>query len=738
MSVASRLNLGLGTRLPLVLQSEAAECGIACLAMISHYHGRAVSLPEVRRKYGVSLKGATLKDVIGIGDQIGFASRPLRLELEELEKLKLPCILHWDLNHFVVLSKLSANSITINDPAAGTRRLTMTEASRHFTGVALELTPTGLFTAAEPAPRVKASQLLGQIRGLNKALLQLLGLAGAIEVFAMLSPFFISWVIDHAIVSADRDLLTTLVIGFGLLLVIRTLVNAARSWMLMGLSASLRVQSSANLFTHLLNLPASYFESRYMGDVMSRFGSHRTILNAITNELIVAILDGLMAVITLAIMFYLAPGLATIVFGGAVLYALLRWATYMPLRRASGEAIVWHARGESHFLETMRGIRAVKLMNGQELRRTQWLNLLVEYINRNLTTQKLRILFQTVNGFLMGSLTLLVVYLGANRVLDGGFSVGLMIAFLAYKDQFISRISDLINRAVDLTMLRLHAERLADIALTAPEPRGFVSSEATATAPMSVKIRNLKFRYSEYEPLVLDDINLDIAAGESIAICGPSGGGKSTLFKLLCGLLKPGSGDILIDGQAIDRLGIENFRKSIGVVMQDDQLFAGSIAENICFFADKRDQAKIEEAAKLGGIHDDIMQMPMGYDTLIGDMGTVLSGGQKQRVLLARALYRNPQILLLDEASSHLDAERERTINEALKRLPMTRIVIAHRHETISAADRVLMLQDGKIEEWAGKPQNLLETRQKNLRLVVKQPRPAGDDQVTSPVESMT
>jgi ATP-binding cassette, subfamily B, bacterial CvaB/MchF/RaxB len=727
MSWADRLNFGWGTRLPLVLQSEASECGLACLSMISQFHGRGLAMPELRRSYAMSMKGATLKDVINVADQLGLSTRPLRLGLDELGMLKLPCILHWDLNHFVVLEKITGSTITINDPAAGTRRLPISEVSRHFTGVALELSPTGLFTSAAPPPRVKASQLLGQIKGLNTALLQLFGLAGAIEIFAMLSPFFISWVIDHAIVSADRDLLTTLVIGFGILLLIRTAVTAARSWMLMGLSASLRVQSSANLFTHLLNLPASYFESRYMGDVMSRFGSHKTILTAITNELVIAILDGIMSVVTLAIMFYLAPSLAFVVLTGAILYALLRWVTYTPLRRASGEAIVWSARGDSHFLETMRGIRAVKLMNGQELRRTQWLNLLVEYINRNLTTQKLRILFQTANSFLMGGLALLVIYLGANRVLDGGFSIGLMIAFLAYKDQFISRISDLINRAVDLTMLRLHAERLADIALTAPEPRSLAVSSQRVAEPLSVSLRNVSFRYSEFEPLVLDNISLDIAAGESVVICGPSGGGKTTMFKLLCGLLKPTSGEILINGQPMDRMGIENFRNHIGVVMQDDQLFAGSIAENICFFADARDQAKIMAAATRAAIHDDIKHMAMSYETLIGDMGTVLSGGQKQRVLLARALYRDPQLLLLDEASSHLDAARERSINEAMKQLPMTRIVIAHRQETIGSASRVLMLQEGQIEEWAGNPENLLEQRKPNLRLVVRRIDLAGE-----------
>jgi ATP-binding cassette, subfamily B, bacterial CvaB/MchF/RaxB len=466
----------------------------------------------------------------------------------------------------------------------------------------------------------------------------------------------------------------------------------------MGLNASLKVQSRANLYSHLLNLPTSYFEARYLGDVMSRFGSQETILQAITGELVEAVLDGLMAAITLVIMLIFAPELALVVLAGAALYALLRWALYTPLRQASAEAIVWSARRDSHLLETLRGIRTVKLFNGQEERRVHWLNLLVETMNRQLTTEKLGLVFRAANGVLLGLLTILVVWLGARRVLDGRLSVGLLIAFLAYKDQFLQRVSELINKAVDLAMLRLHAERLADIALTPPEIRGSRPRPAHIEhRPASIQLRNVSFRYSDYEPWVLKDLSLCVEAGESVAIAGPSGGGKSTLLKLLSGLVQPTQGEILVDGEPLTRIGLENYRSTIGVVMQDDQLFAGSIADNIGFFAERHDPERIEACAKLAAIHDEILAMPMGYDTLIGDMGTVLSGGQKQRVLIARALYRRPRILLLDEATSHLDIARERAVNDALRRLPMTRIAIAHRAETIQAADRVVQIAQGKI-----------------------------------------
>ena len=360
---------------------------------------------------------------------------------------------------------------------------------------------------------------------------------------------------------------------------------------------------------------------------------------------------------------------------------------------------------------TLQGCGIARSVHGQDERRVQWLNLLVETVNRQLTTEKLRLVFRTGNALLLGVLMIVVVWLGARRVLDGGFSIGLLLAFIAYKVQFLQRISELINKFVDLQMLRLHTERLADIALTAPEPRTLPTrSPDTDVLPATIELRNVSFRYSEHEPWVLKDITLRIPAGASVAIAGPSGGGKSTLLRLLCGLLQPTRGEILVNGEPLNRVGLDNYRAMLGVVMQDDQLFAGSIADNICFFSDRPDVARIEECARLAAVHDDVMAMPMGYATLIGDMGTVLSGGQKQRVFIARALYRRPSILLLDEATSHLDIEREKAVNEALRVTLMTRVVVAHRPETIRASERVISLVNGVLTDGGPAPRAALVT----------------------------
>lgn len=688
-----KLALGWRRRLPMVLQTEAAECGLACLAMLAGYHGAPSEISELRRRLSVSLKGINLADLVRMAERVGFAARPLRAELEELRSLHLPCIVHWEMNHFVVLESVGRDSVVIHDPAVGVRRLGMAEASKHFTGVALELTPTGSFQPAQPAPRVSMRSVLGRIVGLRGALLQLFALALAIEIFAVISPFFMQWVVDHALLAADRDLLLVLALGFGLLMLLRTTVSAMRGWIGIALGATLKVQSRANLFTHLISLPTAYFEARHIGDVMSRFGSQESILQALTTDVIETVLDGLLAVITLAIMFAFSPALTAIVLMGAAAYGLLRWVTYMPLRHASVEAIVWGARRDSHFLETMRGIKAIKLFNGQGWRRAQWLNLLVETVNRQLTTQKLRLLFRIGNSLIIGALAILVVWLGAHRVLDGAMTVGMLLAFIAYKDQFLSRISNLIDRAVDLTMLRLHAERLADIALTAPEVReARAVSEKVRATPVSIELRNVRFRYSDNDPWILDGLNLRIEAGETVAITGSSGCGKTTLLKILASLLQPVEGQVLIDGEPLGHIGQEQWRSMIGVVMQDDQMFAGSLADNICFFDDRPDQQRIETCARLASLHDEIRAMPMGYHTLIGDMGTVLSGGQKQRALIARALYRQPGVLLLDEATSHLDVHNERAVSAAIRATAVTRVIVAHRPETIRSADRVIDL----------------------------------------------
>lgn len=698
MAIFDSLALRFGRRLPIIQQTEAAECGIACLAMVAGYHGCHNDLREMRQRFNVSLKGITLKQLIQAAQQLGMATRPLKLGLNDLPKLRTPCILHWDFKHFVVLKSVSRRGAVIHDPAHGIRKLDLAALSRSFTGVALELWPDTDFQKKEAKPSLRLLGMLGKVSGLYRSLGQVLLLSLALEVFALVSPFFMQWTIDNVIPSNDRDLLTTLLIGFGLMMLMQQAISAVRQWVGMHMGTLLNVQWRANVFTHLLNLPTQYFEKRHLGDIVSRFGAVDSIQGTLTSAFLVAVLDGLMTVATLAMMFVYSPMLACIAIVCMTLYALVRWAWYQPLRNATEDEIIHAARQQTHFLETIRGVRPLKLFQRQDERRATWLSLLVEQINASLRTQKLGLFYSQVNGLLFGIENLLVMYLGASMVMDGHFTVGMLMAFQSYKGQFDGRVGSLIDKFFELRMLQLQGERLADIVLEPPEQvGGGAPPEVLQQREFSIELRDLRYRYSENEPYVLDGIDLNIRAGESVAIVGPSGCGKSTLINVMLGILPPTGGQIRVAGMELSQIGLDGLRSVVGTVLQDDSLFAGSLAENIAFFDPALDMERVMECARLAAVHDEIMAAPMGYNTLVGDMGTVLSGGQKQRVLLARALYKQPKILFLDEATSHLDVDCERRVNEAIRSLSITRVMVAHRPETIASADRVVLLGAGRV-----------------------------------------
>lgn len=691
--------LHLGPRrshVPVILQAEAAECGLACLAMVAGAHGLDTDLPTLRQRFSLSLKGVTLVEMVRMADALQFNSRALRAEPDELASVQLPCILHWDMNHFVVLVALRGDEAEIHDPGRGLQHIKLAELSRHFTGVVLELQPAPGFVPAQQRQRVTLRQLLGPVRGLKRSLGQIFALALALEVFVLLSPFFMQWVVDGAVVSADRDLVLTLGIGFGLLVAVQAATAAARSWAVLALSASLNLQWLVNVFAHLLRLPVAWFEKRHAGDIWSRFGAVQQIQRTLTTSFIEAVLDGLLVVMTLGMMALYSITLTVVALAAVTGYGLLRWMFYRPLATATEESLVFEARQSSHFLESLRGVQAIKLFNAQGDRQSRFASLVVETMNAQLDVRKLNLMFGVMHRLLFGLERVAVIWLGALLVIDQRLSLGMLFAFVAYKETFAGRVSALVDKAVDLKMLRLQGERLADIVMTAPEAD-------TAVAPRELggglELRDLRFAYADGEPEVLRGLNLKIEAGESVAIVGPSGCGKTTLLKLMLGVHAPTSGEVLVGGVPLTRAGLRAWRDHVGVVMQDEPLFSGSIVDNISFFSAQPDQAWVEQCARVASVHDEIEAMPMGYNTLIGDMGAALSGGQKQRLLLARALYKRPKILLLDEATSHLDVDRERAVNHAIRQLALTRVIVAHRPETIASAGRVVALHEGRVAQ---------------------------------------
>ncbi|WP_147652968.1 peptidase domain-containing ABC transporter [Vulcaniibacterium gelatinicum] len=679
-----------------VIQSEATECGLACLAMVAEAHDLRIGLPELRQRFPLSLKGARLNQLIHIAQQLGFATRPLRLELEDLPKLKVPCILHWDLNHFVVLAKAGASKVTILDPAFGERRLGYDEVSKHFTGVALELTPGADFRPRRAAPAVTVRQLTGPVSGLWRSLALIGLLSVALQAFVLLAPFYVQWVVDQVLVSADRDLLVVLGLGFGLALLLQVGIGLLRGWSVVYLSSRLGLQWMGNVFAHLLKLPLDFFEKRHLGDITSRMASVQAIQKTLTTSFVEALIDGLMAVVTLVMMLIYSWKLALVTLGAVALYLGLRALAYRPVRDRTEQQLVASARQQSHLLETLRGMQSLKVAGGEPLRQAGYANLMADTVNQEVRLARMGLGFNTASQLVFGVERIAVIWIGAVLALSNVFSVGMLIAYLAYKDQFAQRVGALIDKWIEFRMLRLHGERLADIVLTPPEPT-LALPDLPPPADTRIEVSGLSFRYGEGEPWVLKECSFTVEPGESVAIVGASGCGKTTLVKLMLGLMEPTEGRITVGGQDLRRVGPRNIRRIVGAVMQDDQLFAGSIADNISFFDPEADQARIERAARLAAVHEEIAAMPMGYHSLIGDMGSSLSGGQKQRVILARALYREPRILFLDEATSHLDVMRERLVNEAVRNLALTKVIVAHRPETIASADRALILEGGRI-----------------------------------------
>ena len=685
----------LASDIKIIHQSQAGECGLASLAMIANAHGLRIDLAELRRNFSVSLKGAKLGQLIQVAQQLGFSARPLRLDMEHLGQLKLPCILHWDLNHFVVLMKADKAKLTILDPASGKRKLSIDEASKHFTGVALELTPAAQFKLQQAVPAVTPKQLTGPISGLRRSLAIILLLSVTLQVFVVLAPFFMQWVVDQVLVSADKDLLTVLGLGFGLALLLQISIGLLRGWSVVYLSSRLGLQWMGNVFAHVLRLPLDFFEKRHLGDVTSRMASVQAIQQTLTTSFVEAIIDGLMAVVTFGLMLFYSWKLALVTLLAVALYAGIRTLSFRPVRDRTERHLIAGAKQQTHLLESLRGMQSLKIAGEEPHRRSVYDNLMVDTVNNEVQLAKMELGFNSASQLVFGVERIVVIWIGALLAMKSVFSVGMLIAYLAYKDQFAQRMSALIDKWVEFRMLRLHGERLADIVLTPPEESS--TFETLPPADASIDVDNLSFRYADGEPWVLKDLSFSIARGESVALVGASGCGKTTLVKLLLGLLTPASGRIRIGGQDLHKVGPANIRRIVGAVMQDDQLFGGSIADNISFFDPQTDQARVEQAARMAAVHDEIAAMPMGYHSLIGDMGSSLSGGQKQRVILARALYRQPKLLFLDEATSHLDVANEQLVNAAVKQLDVTKVIVAHRPETIASAERVLVMHGGGI-----------------------------------------
>ncbi len=717
-------------RVPVVLQSEAAECGLACMTMIAQYYSDKRDLNALRQSVSVSLRGTTLKDVMRIASDLGFQTRAIKIEMEHLAQLSCPAILHWNMNHFVVLTKVKGKTLTIHDPALGERKLTYSEASKYITGIALEVTPSDTFSPKKSAPRLGLSQFFTRTTGFKRNLLTLFALSIVLQLFALASPYYMQTVVDDVLIYNNDALLKALAIGFALLLIIETFTSGIRKFVILSVSSRLQLQMSASVFKHLLSLPLDYFDKRHIGDVVSRFGSLASIREFLTTGLVTALLDGLMAVITLAVMILYSPKLTLVVVAIMLAYLAVRLGLLPFIKRLTTERIALAALEQSHFMESVRAILPIRVYSQEVQRHGQWQNKLVATLNKDITLGKINIGSALTNQLLFGAENLVVVYIGASLVMEGTLSIGMLLAFMAYKARFVSALDGVANKLIELSMLGVHFNRLSDILLTPSQHKPMslkakddtfekqnvhfsnvdVPKSSTSTSlapnvltpdgastpplldaktrPIALKATALSYRYSETNSWVFKNLMFSVHSGEIVAITGDSGCGKSTMLKCLMGLYPVSEGNIEHPSST---------NPVIASVLQEDTCLSGTIAQNICCFEEAPDLKRMVYVAQLACIHEDIMQMPMQYHSLVGDMGSSLSGGQKQRLLLARALYQEPDILFLDEASSHLDMENEAQINHHLKSLNMTRIIVAHRPQSIAMADKVYRLENGNL-----------------------------------------
>jgi ATP-binding cassette subfamily B protein RaxB len=706
MAVMDDLNFGRTRRLPIIRSAEVAECGLACLAMIAGWHGMAVTLNGLRQLFPPSLAGLSLRGLVEHADRMGFASRAARVEVEDLRHLPLPIIIHWNRSHFVVLKSIGARRAKIHDPAAGVREISLAELSGSFTGVVLELEPSSGFRPVRIGRPLRLSDLASSIRGLRSALFTVLGLSLGLQVLAFGAPLQVQFVIDDVLSRGDTSIIPVMAAAFAVLVCLQAAVEGLRAWAIQATAYTALFQVVSNIVRHLSRLPLSWFEARGVGDIMSRIGSAATIQDTLTRGVVTALLDGAMSLIAGILLFVYSPVLGGVVVAGVAVSLAMTQLAYGSLQQRMQERIAASASEQTHLMETVRAAATIKTMGREAERVADWRAHYAAAMNALASIAKYHAGINASQTLINGLQVVVVLALGASMVIDGRLSAGMLVAFLAFRQIFSDRTTTFINQLVEFRLLGLHLDRLGDIVQAETETPP-ASTVAAFEVTGALTLTDLEFRYGAADRDVLKGVSLVVAPGDFIAISGASGGGKTTLLKIMVGLLTPTGGEIDIDAAPASPERWRHWRTRLGFVSQDDRLLAGTVAENVAFFDPELDMARVREVIGLVGLRADVERMPMQYLTMVGDMGSTLSSGQKQRLFLARALYGDPRILILDEGTANLDETSETLITTLVKSMSITRIVVAHRPAMIHAANRRFIVRDGRLTPLEGPPEQL-------------------------------
>ena len=676
-------------QLPVILQGDVAECGLACIAMILCHHGKQTDLVSIRQEYNVSTRGTSLRFLMEVAGDLGLISRPLRTEIESLKYINLPCMLHWNHKHFVVLKEIRGKKYILHDPALGLVNCDEQELSENFTGVVIESTPAVDFKPIAERKTLSLTSLWEKSAGLTSAVIRVVLLGFLLQCLSIILPLFQQLAVDEAIANRDSSMLIVLVLGFGSVFLVNGILKLLRSLVVIDLSNQFSLQINSNLFRHLLSLPLRYFGVRHIGDIQSRFNSFIPIQSLFIQGLPSILIDGLTAPLLIAFMAFYSFDMVSVTCISVILCSVLIRVLTSKARLLEDKSIRSLAESHSIFIETVRGIAAVKNFGKESTKIGEWSNSLASSINASSNVSRIREFTTFFQEVIYSFEFLIIFYIGAHEVIDGNLTLGMLLAFLAIRLNFNDKLSRLLQISFDIRMLRIHLDRISDLTFTEPEVSNVTKNVPFRDANGSINADGIYFRYGAADPYILEGFNIHIESGQHTVLIGPSGSGKSTLFRLLSGQLFPGQGSISVDNIKLERFGLANFRKQTGIINQGESLFPGTIAQNICFFDEQPSQVRIEECAKIACVDEEILGMPMGYNTLLGETGLGLSGGQVQKVLIARALYSNPKFLFIDEGTSNLDITSERKVSQNIAALGITRISVAHRPEVIQSADIV-------------------------------------------------
>lgn len=675
---------------PVILQAEQAECGLAAIAMVARYFGHQLDLATLRRQFAYLDDGPTLQSQLAIADALGLIARPVTLKLAEINQLILPAILHWEFDHFVVATRVRRRGVVIHDPAVGRRFISKAVLGDSFTGVAVEFARAGHFRKLASGRTPGIMTFVRSVRGLARYLGLMLVLLLATQLLALAPPVATQLLIDEVVLAQDRKWLYRVLAGVALVMVTMLGIDTLRRWVALYTGTRLAADITAAVVQHLFRLSVTTIERRPVGDLISRIESLKPIRAALTETFLNSVVYIVILVTTLAVMMVYSVPLMLLSVAALLLGALLQ-AALLPATRATNlEAVVASAQSSQSLIETLRGFRATRALGLGAQRLAHWQRAFTAATNASAKQTRLNIINGLGQGLVTTAEQLLFLAIGIGGVVNKQITLGILFAFLSLRGRLNIAAVQLLGAVREIYLLRSHIERVGEIVLEDADARS-PPAALRQRVKGAIVCRNVSFQYPG-GARVLSHFSCSIEVGESVVIAGRSGAGKTTLLNLLSAGLQPDAGLLLFDDSELPLWDSDALRRQFGIVLQQDQLFQGSVADNISCFESVPDIGRIREAAMLAAIWADIQSLPMNIHTPVASTGCVLSGGQVQRVLLARALYREPPILFLDEATSHLDKDTETLVLTNLNSLGITIVSVAHSENALKFSGRRLEL----------------------------------------------